>query len=450
MISLPQAAPRIAKMTALSIGVALLATACGGNSTPSSTETTTAAAAGIACPAGNGAGASNTQAAGNTGPVPAATTTTPTPLRIGSLLPTTGSLAFLGPPEIAGVNLGIKEINDAGGVLGKPVEVIHRDSGDTKTDIATQSTNALLGQGVSAIIGAASSGVSKTVINQITGAGVVQFSPANTSPDFTTWDDKNLYWRTAPSDVLQGKVLGNYMATCGAQTVGMIVLNDAYGTGLQKNVKEAFEAAGGQVVAEELFNEGDSQFSSQVDKVIAAKPDAIALITFDQAKSIVPLLTGKGVNPEQLFLVDGNTSDYSKDFQPGTLKGAQGTIPGTFAKEDFKKALLAIDPALKDYSYAGESYDAANLIALAAEAAKSTKGTDIAAKLKEVSETGEKCNNFPSCVTLLRNGEDIDYDGQSGPVTFSDAGDPTEAYIGIYEYQDNNTYQPVKEEFGQL
>ena len=139
---------------------------------------------------------------------------------------TTGSLAFLGPPEIAGVNLGIKEVNDAGGVLGKPVEVIHRDSGDTKTDIATQSTSALLGQGVSAVIGAASSGVSKTVINQITGAGVIQFSPANTSPDFTTWDDKGLYWRTAPSDVLQGKVLGNYMATCGAQTVGMVVLND--------------------------------------------------------------------------------------------------------------------------------------------------------------------------------------------------------------------------------
>ena len=289
---------------------------------------------------------------------------------------------------------------------------------------------------------APSSGVSKTVINQITGAGVLQFSPANTSPDFTTWDDKGLYWRTAPSDVLQGKVLGNYMATCGAQTVGMIVLNDAYGTGLAKNVQAAFEAAGGKVVAQELFNEGDSQFSSQVDKVIAAKPDAIALITFDQAKSIVPLMTGKGVKPTQIFMVDGNMSDYSKDFQPGTLKGAQGTIPGTFAKEDFKKKLLAIDPALKDYSYAGESYDAVNLIALAAEAAKSTKGTDIAKHLKDVSEGGEKCNDFPSCVTLLRNGKDIDYDGQSGPVTFSDAGDPTEAYIGIYQYQDDNTYKP--------
>jgi branched-chain amino acid transport system substrate-binding protein len=449
MTSLPQVAPRIAKLTALGVGVALLATACGGSSTPTSTGSASAAAAGIACPAPSATGGATTPT-GAGGSVPASATTTPTPLKIGSLLPTTGSLAFLGPPEIAGVNLGIKEVNDAGGVLGKPVEVIHRDSGDTKTDIATQSTTALLGSGVSAVIGAASSGVSKTVINQITGAGVIQFSPANTSPDFTTWDDKGLYWRTAPSDVLQGKVLGNYMATCGAQTVGMIVLNDAYGTGLAKNVQAAFEAAGGKVVAQELFNEGDSQFSSQVDKVIAAKPDAIALITFDQAKSIVPLMTGKGVKPAQMFMVDGNTSDYSKDFQAGTLKGARGTIPGTFAKEDFKKKLLAIDPALKDYSYAGESYDAVNLIALATEAAKSTKGTDIAAQLKGVSESGEKCNDFPSCVTLLRNGKDIDYDGQSGPVTFSDAGDPTEAYIGIYEYQDDNTYKAVKEEFGKL
>lgn len=451
MTLFPQAGTRVAKLTALGIGVAFMATACGGSSTPTATESSApGAAAGIACPAAEaGKGAAASQPA-ETPSVPPSTGTTETPLRIGSLLPTTGSLAFLGPPEIAGVNLGIEEVNKAGGVLGKPVEVIHRDSGDTKTDIATQSTSALLGQGVSAIVGAASSGVSKTVINQITGAGVIQFSPANTSPDFTTWDDKGLYWRTAPSDVLQGKVLGNYMATCGAQTVGMIVLNDAYGTGLAKNIKSAFEAAGGQVVAEELFNEGDSQFSSQVDKVIAAKPDAIALITFDQAKSIVPLMTGKGIKPTQMFLVDGNTSDYSKDFQAGTLKGARGTIPGTFAQEDFKKKLLAIDPALKDYSYAGESYDAVNLISLAAESAKSTKGVDIAAKLKEVSEGGEKCTSYASCVTLIREGKDVDYDGQSGPVTFSDAGDPTEAYIGIYEYQDDNKYKAVKEEFGKL
>lgn len=452
MIQRLQAAPRAAKLAALGVGVALLATACGGgSSTSSGSSSASAAPQGVACPApqsgSGGATAAPTRASGS---VPPATTTTDTPLKLGSLLPTTGSLAFLGPPEIAGVNLAVKQVNDAGGVLGKPIEVIHRDSGDTKTDIATQSVTNLLGQNVSAIIGAASSGVSKTVINQITGAGVVQFSPANTSPDFTTWDDKGLYWRTAPSDVLQGRVLGNYIASCGAQTLGMIVLNDAYGTGLQKNIKEAFQSAGGKVVAEELFNEGDSQFSTQVDKVLAAKPDALALITFDQAKQIVPLLTGKGVKPTSMFMVDGNTSDYSKDFQAGTLKGAQGTIPGTFAKDDFKKQLLAIDPSLKDYSYAGESWDAVNLIALAAEEAKSTKGVDIAKHLKDVSQGGEKCGDFASCVTLLRQGKDIDYDGKSGPVTFSDAGDPTEAYIGIYQFDDKNVPQPIKEEYGKL
>ena len=87
---------------------------------------------------------------------------------------------------------------------------------------------------------------------------------------------------------------------------------------------------------------------------------------------------------------------------------------------------------------------------MASEAAKSTKAVDIAKQLKAVSEGGEKCKNYASCVTLLRNGKDIDYDGQSGPITFSDAGDPTEAYIGIYQYDDTNKPQPVKEEFGKL
>ena len=450
MFDLSHAAPRAAKLTVLGIGVAFLATACGGSPSPSATSATTPAAGGVSCPAPTASASASASAAPSTGAVPPSSTTTDVPLKLGSLLPTTGNLAFLGPPEIAGVNLAVKEVNAAGGVLGKPVQVTHRDSGDTKTDTATQSATALLAGGAQAIIGAASSSVSKTVINQITGAGVIQFSPANTSPDFTAWDDKGLYWRTAPSDVLQGKVLGNYIATCGVQTVGMIVLNDAYGTGLQKYVKESFEAAGGKVVSEELYNTGDSQFQAQVDKVVAAKADAIVLITFDEAKSIIPLLTAKGIPGKQLFLVDGNTSDYSKVFKAGTMTGAHGTFPGTFTKDEFKKSLLTADPKLKDFTYGGESYDAVNLIALASEAAKSTKGVDIAKKLKEVSEVGEKCTDYASCVTLLRNGKDIDYDGKSGPVTFSDAGDPTEAYIGIYEYKDDNTLSPVQEEFGKL
>ncbi len=84
-------------------------------------------------------------------------------LVLGSLLPQTGSLAFLGPPEFAGVDLGVQEVNEAGGVLGQDVVVNHTDSGDTSTDIASQSVDSLISQEVDAIIGAASSGVTATV-----------------------------------------------------------------------------------------------------------------------------------------------------------------------------------------------------------------------------------------------------------------------------------------------
>lgn len=450
-------APRAAKVAALSLGIALFASGCGGGETTGSegdggdTETSAAAdASTLTCPESEGGAAEEPGEKGDPDAVPASETTSPEPLKLGSILPTTGTLAFLGPPEIAGVDLAVKEVNAAGGVLGQDITITHRDSGDTTTDIATQSVTDLLSQDVNAIIGAASSGVSKTVINQITGAGVVQFSPANTSPEFTDWDDQGLYWRTAPSDVLQGRTLGNYIINCGAQTVGMITLNDSYGTGLQTNIQETVEAAGGQVVANEMFNTGDSQFSSQVDAVAAADPDAIVLISFDEAKSIVPLLTAKGVDASSLFMVDGNTSDYSEDLDPGTLEGAQGTIPGPFTGTAFQDALATINPDLDSFAYAGESYDAVNLISLAAEAAGSVEGTAIAGELEAVSKDGTKCFDFAGCVTLLRNGEDIDYDGISGPVSFDSNGDPTEAAIGIYEYDADNVPQPYRSEVGQL
>lgn len=367
-------------------------------------------------------------------------------LKIGTILPQSGELAFLGPPEEAGVALAVQEINDAD--LGITVEVEYRDSGDTTTDTATVSVTDLLSLDVSAIIGAASSGVSKTVIDQIVGAGVVQFSPANTSPDFTTYADDNLYWRTAPSDLLQGEVLGNLIAEDGAATLGMIVLNDAYGTGLAGALKATFESAGGEVVAESLFNPGEANFAAQISEVTAANPDAIALITFDQAKSIVPALVGAGYPGSQLYFVDGNLSNYSADFAADLITGAKGTLPGLDVDTlgDFTERLLAIDPDLNDFSYAAESYDAVVLIALAALAANSTDGADIAAKLQEVSGgsgDGEKATDFASAAQIILDGGVVDYDGYSGPVTFDENGDPTEATIGIYEYGSDNTYTRI-------
>ena len=373
-------------------------------------------------------------------------------LKVGTLLPQTGSLAFLGPPEFAGVDLAAKEINAAGGVLGKDIVVTDSDSGDTTTDLASQSVNKLLAEKVDVVIGAASSSVSLSVIDKITGAGVVQISPANTSDKFTTYNDKGLYYRTAPPDTLQGRVLGDLVVADGNATVGMLVLQDAYGTGLAKSVRTAVESGGGQIVAEEVYDPKAADFSAEIGKLKQANPQAIVLIGFDETKKIVPKLVEVGLTAKdkKWYFVDGNLSNYGKEFPNGTFDTAKGTTPGAKASDEFQKKLLEIDPALKDFTYSAESYDATVLTALAAEAAKSDAPGDYSKQLAAVSKGGEKCTTYKDCKDAIAAGKDIDYDGMSGPIEFNEAGDPAEATIGIYQYGADNTYKNVSYQTGKI
>ena len=366
-------------------------------------------------------------------------------LKIGTILPQSGALAFLGPPDEAGVKLAVDDVNAAD--LGITIDAHYRDSGDTTTDIATVSVTDLLSLDVSAIVGAASSGVSLTVIDQITDAGVVHFSPANTSPAFTDYPDDGLFWRTNPSDLLQGEVLGNQIADDGNGTLGLIVLNDAYGTGLAEATAAAYEAAGGDVVAQALFNEGDSNFATQIADVTAADPDAIALITFDQAQVIAPALVGSGYPGDQLYFVGSNLADYSQNFAPGLIDGSKGTRPGAKQVQEFTDRMLELDPTLVDFSYSAESYDAVILLALAAFAGNDVDGRSIADHLRQVSGgtgDGAKATDFASAAAALAKGEQVDYDGLSGLITFDENGDPTEATIGVYQYGPDNTYSRIK------
>ena len=373
-------------------------------------------------------------------------------LKIGTALPQTGNLAFLGPPEEAGVALAIKEINEAD--KGIQVEVVWGDSGDTDNKAYETEIPRLLNAGVKAILGAASSGTSLQFIDQVVGAGVIQFSPANTSAALTTYDDKGLYFRTAPSDVLQGEVLGNLIAADGHEKIAMIVLNDSYGTGLAAFTTEAFEAAGGEVLAAPTYNTGDTNFSAQISEVLATSPDAIVLITFEEVKTIIPQLVSQ-FPADKLYFVDGNLANFSEDFEPGTLTGAKGTLPGldietipAFLESMNANWVAEGNPDLGGvYSYGPESYDAVVLLALAALAAGSVEGVDMAGKLQEVSGGsggGTKCTSFAECADIINGGGVADYDGVSGPITFDENGDPTEASIGVYVYQDDNTYLPAK------
>lgn len=413
--------PHRALRTAAVLATAsLVLTACGGgdSSEEASSDNTTSSSA----PAAKGDGT----------------------LTIGTLLPQTGDLAFLGPPEFAGVDLAVKEINDAGGVAGKPIAQAKADSGDGTPDIAGASVDRLLAANVDAIVGAASSNVSKSVIDKITGEGVVHFSPANTAAGFDEYPDKNLYFRTAPSDALQGKVLANLAVQDGHKNVAVLARQDFYGEGLANSTVENLEKAGATVTDKVLYNADAETFTAEVNKIAAKKPEALVLVAFEETTKIIPQLVAKGLGPKdiQIYFVDGNLADYSKE--TFDLKGVKGTLPSpSKIDKTFNQKLLGINPKLKDFSYGAQSYDAVMMIALAATLAKDDSGEAISSKLVEVSKDGTPCTGWEECSAAAEKGEDIDYEGASGPTDMNETGSPSKGTIGIYAYGNGNKYKQV-------
>ncbi|MFN0092500.1 MAG: ABC transporter substrate-binding protein [Acidimicrobiales bacterium] len=413
------------RIYAAGLAFLLIAAGCGSDD---SEESATTKAAGAQ-------GATTTAAAGATGGKSDGV------LKIGELLPQTGSLAFLGPPEFAGAKLAKQEIDAAGGVLGKPLELLEGDSGDTSTDTANQTVDRHLAAGADVILGAASSGVTKTVIKKVTQANVIQFSPANTSPEFTTYEDNGLYFRTAPSDILQGRVLSDLLLEDKAKSVGLIARQDSYGENLAKFTEEPLKAAG-VTVSKVLYDEKAQTFDAEVDKLVGANPDGIVVIGFDESAKILTSMFQKGLTQDKkkIYLVDGNIGNSlgEKFTNPTALKGIKGTLPSAELKAEFKDRLLKVDPALKDFSYSAETYDAVLITALAAEVAKSDNPVLVAKQINGVTKTGDKCTTYKQCLDLVKAGKDIDYDGIGGPYEFGDAGEPNSASFAIQQYGDGN------------
>jgi branched-chain amino acid transport system substrate-binding protein len=370
-------------------------------------------------------------------------------LRVGGILPLTGNLAFLGPPEIAGVGLAVSDINAAGGVNGSDACHDIQDSGDsTDMSVSTASAGSLVADKPSVVIGAASSSVSLNVVDTFADNKIVEISPANTAIDLSGYSP--WYFRTAPPDTIQGSALGQLVVSDGFQKVAFLVFNDTYGTGLRNAVEATIEGGGGECVYGcqgdgNEFPAGQTTFSTEIGAALASNPDAIVILAFDETKAIVPELKGQGWDMTKTYYSDGNTADYSKDFPKGTLEGAQGTIPGADASQEFKDRTSgwyesAEGSALSDFAYAAESYDATILAALAAIKGGATDSQTIRDNLAAVSGAtdGTECATFAECSELLAAGEEVRYAGPSGIGPINEQNDPSSAFVGIYTFDENN------------
>jgi len=362
-----------------------------------------------------------------------------TSLRLGVVAPLTGDLQSYGVPGLNGAKLAVDEINEAGGVLGSPIKL---NSGDTQTlpqpgvAAAQKLVNA---NRVVGLIGAMSSGVTIPIALSVSKPNKVpQISVASTSPKITDLDDDDYLFRTIPSDAFQGVALAKVVKDAGVDSVGIIYVNNDYGEGLKDAFAEAYEAEGGSVVGNAAYEQKQASYQAEISQAYGdGSTQALVLIGYPENGQTILRQSLEGAKFDRFFFSDGmKSTDLVANLGAQYLNGSLGTVPqaedGSKAVKHFQAAYDKAFGELPPQPYIDTSYDAAYLLALAAEKAKTTTdSTAIRDTLRDVATppgTPIYPGEWAKAVKLLKDGTDIDYVGAAGAEDFDAHGDVAGSY----------------------
>jgi branched-chain amino acid transport system substrate-binding protein len=301
------------------------------------------------------------------------------PVKVGEFACLTGKDATFGQSQHKGIVLALEEINAAGGALGAPVEVITEDNQSKPGDSATVAKKLLSRDKVIAILGEVTSGRSLEVAPLAQNAKVPMIATGATNPKVT--QTGSYIFRVCFIDDFQGTVMAKFAKSdLKAQKVAILTsVSSAYSVGLTKYFKETFLAAGGEIVAEQKFNEGDKDFRAQLTAVKASGADAVfvpgyyteAALIARQARALglnLPLFGGDGWESEKLLEIGGealNGCYYSTHFTP------ENKDPATVA---FVKKFKARWNNETPDAYAALGYDALYVLIAAVKQTGGTEG----------------------------------------------------------------------------
>jgi ABC-type branched-subunit amino acid transport system substrate-binding protein len=367
-------------------------------------------------------------------------------LKLGTLLPVTGDLAQYGQPMQDSVSFLVETVNACGGVMGQPVQLVSEDDQTDPAAGASGMTKLAEVDRVGAVVGAAASSVSSAAVDIAVRNQVVQISPSSTSPVFTERAKKgefNGFWlRTAPPDTFQGDALAQLANQEGIKTVAILSINNDYGNGLIQSFVPAFKALGGTVVNESnptKYAPNATSFDSEVGSAFGSKPDAVLIIAYPESGSIIlkaaqeqgfldgttKVIFTDGMKTDNLAELVGKTADgkFITAGMMGTAPSAGG--PGLNDFRDRYREKFNRDPQVYDPN----SWDAAAVLVLAAEAAKSGSGPALKDSIRRVSNPpGEQTTDVCTALALVREGKDIDFQGASGSLDFDEQGDVVGSY----------------------
>jgi branched-chain amino acid transport system substrate-binding protein len=353
-------------------------------------------------------------------------------IEIGALMPLTGDLQAYGESAMNGINLAIEEINAAGGVLGRPIQLA---IGDTQTAPQTSIDAAqrlVSVSGVQAVIGPMSSGEAIPVAESVTSRNkVLQISNSATSPLISDLNDDDFMFRTVPSDAYQGVALSEVVRQRGLNNLAIIYINNDYGQGLAESFQEAFEAEGGQISGSVPYEQGQASYRGELQQLARGGAEALVLIGYPE-NGITILRQALEENFFDRFVfTDGMKAPevidaIGADFLNGTVGTSPQALTESDAYQSFVKSYEAKFGEIPPKPYIDTAYDAVMLIALAMEKAGTVDGTAIRDALREVSDgTGTEIRpgEWAKAVEAIRNGEDINYIGASGALEFDENGD---------------------------
>jgi ABC-type branched-subunit amino acid transport system substrate-binding protein len=335
------------------------------------------------------------------------------------------------------------QINEQGGFAdGGKLEFIIRDDATNPQQAIQVNTDLVDNAKVPAIMGQCSSGATIPATSVASPAKVVLISPSATSPRLTTLDDDDYVFRTAPSDALQSVVLAKLAYDKGYRQISIIARNDAYGGGLATELQKAFEKLGGQASTISLYEPNTTDFASQITQASQNQPDAIGIIAFQEAESLLPQMVRFGATQFDLF-TDGTKNQemfnrIAPTIGPEYLKDKVGTAPASVEADGYARFKAAYQAyrakkGLKDedpFVFTPNAYDAVYLLALAMQKAsldaKKITGEAIRDALRAVANPpGEvvTVGEWKQAVELLKQGREINYEGASGAADFDKNGD---------------------------
>jgi len=370
-------------------------------------------------------------------------------LVIGNLVPLTGDLSPYGPAGQKAGELAAQQIDAAIQETGvdHTVELVTED-GASDDQGGVQAARKLIADGATCISGDYASTATVSVARSVTvPGGVMLISPASTADALSDLEDDGLFARTAPPDGLQGKALADRMEKelkgLQGKTINIGARNDLYGTGFADSLEAELEERGATVAEKVVYDPEQPSYNSEAAQLTSGNPDNFVIIDFPETFAKVgPALarTGKW-EPTSTFITDGlSSTDLSELLGPEGTEGMLGTAPGAFsggAPDAFDK-LFTNAPGPARNLFDAPVFDNVTLCYLAAVAAGSSDGEAIAEAIVDVTGPGGQKYTFeqlPQAIEALVNGQDIDYEGASGPVDWDDNGDLSRYIYDVSEFK---------------